>query len=202
RLTLQNEDPALDALAARVALLEGGEKPQASAATPKAHAEAPKARVPAASAAAPAAAPATGAPAEPPAQAAPKGPVTLQRVRSQWDRIRQRAEEQHKPIKAPLSRATVDGLEGDRLIVGLVDGVNESIVREHSAVLEKAVADVLGTPLRVTLHAPGQSAGVRTSAHRAPRRGDSEAPESALEPDGEADLLAYAREKLGGTQPS
>jgi len=131
----------------------------------------------------------------------PAAPVTLQRVRSLWDQIRLRAEEQYKPMRGPLSRATVDALEGDRVIVGLVDSLNEGIVRARLPVLEAALADALGTPLRVSLKVvgPAERSPVR-SAHRS-TPGEASVAQSADDSGGEADLLAYARRKLGGSAP-
>ena len=131
----------------------------------------------------------------------PAAPVTLQRVRSLWDQIRLRAEEHYKPMRGPLSRATVDALEGDRVIVGLVDSLNEGIVRARLPVLEAALADALGTPLRVSLKVVGSAE--RSPVRSAHRSTPSEASnsQSADDSGGEADLLAYARRKLGGSAP-
>ncbi len=221
RLVVQTEDPSLEALATRVALLEQGAPAQAVparplpvAATPPPAAIAPAAKpLPAAAPAPPAAAPAppaaapappAAAPAPPPpaAASASPAPVNLQRVRSLWDQIRLRAEERSKPIRAPLSRATVDALEDGTLTIVFIDAVNESIVRERREVLEAAVADVLGVPLRIKLATAtvAERAATRSSAHRSAPRPES-ASESRSADDGEADLLAYAREKLGGPQP-
>jgi DNA polymerase-3 subunit gamma/tau len=140
-------------------------------------------------------------PRKPAGEPSPAAPVTLQRVRSLWDQIRLRAEEQYKPMRGPLSRATVDALEGDRVIVGLVDSLNEGIVRARLPVLEAALADALGTPLRVSLKVVGspERSPVR-SAHRS-TPSDTSTSQSADDSGGEADLLAYARRKLGGSAP-
>ena len=240
RLALAAEDPSLEALATRVALLEQGATaelraapaaaalgpgispapPAAPARKPEAAPEArpepraaakaaPKAErgaeheppEPQGEASAPDAAPIGRTDAAPVPKGPVAGPVTLQRVRSLWDQIRLRAEEQYKPIKGPLSRATVDALEGDRVIVGLVDSFAEDIVRKRLGLLEAALADVLGTPLRVGLKiaGPAERSPVR-SAHRATPSEASDA-QSADDPGGEADLLAYARRKLGGSSP-
>jgi DNA polymerase III subunit gamma/tau len=168
---------------------------------------APKVEPAAKAEAAPKTDPAPSAEAEPPPEKPgtrepiPAAPVTLQRVRSLWDQIRLRAEEQYKPMRGPLSRATVDALEGDRVIVGLVDSLNEGIVRARLPVLEAALADALGTPLRVSLKVVGspERSPVR-SAHRS-SPSDASNSQSADDSGGEADLLAYARRKLGGSAP-
>jgi DNA polymerase-3 subunit gamma/tau len=216
RLVVQREDPSLEALATRVALLEAGAGAAAPAAPPP-----PPARVAApASAPAPAPAPAPEAAVavpvlEPPPQVEsppqgavdrkpqPAGAPSLQQVRSLWDRIRLRAEEQSKPLMAHLSRATVDAVDGNAVTVGVVDPLHEALLRARIDVLEAAVADVLRFPLRVVVKARGTAspAAPRTSAQRAaPPNADFTA--SASEPGGEVDLLAYARVKLAGSESS
>lgn len=203
RLVVQGEDPSLEALATRVALLEGSapsaavppaaEKPAAAAAPPPA-AAAPPAESPPPVAAPPPAA--EGAVAAGTAAAAPAAKPTLQQVRSLWDQIRLRAEERQKPLRAPLSRATVEALEGDVLTIGVVDSVHEGLLRGKAAVLESALADVLRVPLRVAFSSGG-GRGSRASAHRMARRESEAGDASAGRDGGEDDLLAYARQKLG-----
>ena len=196
RLIVASEDPSLDALASRVALLEqGGAAPPNVAAAPERpkRAEAPPAA--AARPAVPAAVP-VAVPAAPAATAPAAGrPPTLQQVRSQWDQIRLRADERHKPLKAPLSGATVDAVDASSVTIGVSDALQETIAREKLSIIEGAVAEVLGHKLRVVI----RSRTPATSAHRAPPP-QSEAPASANGPDGESDLLAYARQKLGRTE--
>jgi DNA polymerase-3 subunit gamma/tau len=201
RLVVQAEDPSLEALATRVALLEAGppgaRAPELRLAAPPAPA-APAPAVPAR-----VATPSTPVqvPAAPPNAAAPPaavaGPPSLQQLRSRWDQIRLRAEEQHKPLRGPLSQATVDAIEGGTLVIGVVDGIQEGILRERLALVERAVEAVVGAPLRVVFKTRSGAEGARqraTSAHRA-------APDaSASSPDGEVDLMSYARKKLGGTE--
>jgi DNA polymerase-3 subunit gamma/tau len=196
RLIVQGEDPSLEALATRVALLEQGAEPVRPA-SPRPAAEQPAAAKPATekpAAAKPVALPAVPvAPSAGPASAMP----SLQQLRSQWDQIRLRAYEHHMPLKTPLSRATIDAFEGGLVTIGLVDDVQESLVRAKMVVLEAAFADVVGAPVRVALHsvAPagsGRRASNAHGAHRAPPR-DRE----ALPSDGEHDLMAYAQQRLG-----
>jgi DNA polymerase-3 subunit gamma/tau len=219
RLIVQTEDPSLEALATRVALLEGG-APAASAPVvrsaravpdapptpaPASTAQAAKAPV---SAPAPTPAPAEPAPVEsavvsaapaPAAAAAASAPApTLQQVRSLWDQIRLRVEEQSKPLRGPLSRATVDALAGNALTISVPDEMQESLLRDKLALVESAIADSLRVPLRLVLR------------NRANRTGDAyrAAPVAARETaspdaqDGEVNLLAYARKKIGGTETS
>jgi len=235
RLVVAGEDPSLDALATRVALLEAGQPP---ATMP------PGAMPPARPAALPQVAPAFPQPKSasepepesepmpqpepmrepepirepepmpqpvspaaalvPPAQApaAARAPVradelTLQQIRSQWNRIRARAEERYKPLAAPLSQATVDAFEGDGVAIGVVDTLQAGIVRERTEIVEGALADVLGVRLRVRFQTRTAATGKdeRTSPAR-----PAAAPRSAGDDDGEIDLLAYARKKFGTTE--
>jgi DNA polymerase-3 subunit gamma/tau len=189
RLIVQGEDPSLEALATRVALLEGHAPARAAAPAPPAVAEtkkAPALKEPARKGS-PAPEPESRAPM--PEPAAPGSPPSLQQIRSLWDHIRNRAYEKYMPLRTPLSRATVDALEGDLLTVGLVDETQAGFAKGKQSVLEDALADVVGTRLRVVFRTGATSA--RSSAHRA-------TPASASEPDGESDLLAYARVKLMG----
>ncbi len=213
RLIVQGEDPSLEALATRVALLEGG-APVAPApvvrsarAVPDAPRPAPSTPEPAATVPAPAPK-ATDAPAkaptpvavvatEPAPVASPPAP-TLQQVRSLWDQIRLRVEEQSKPLRGPLSRATVDALAGNALTISVPDEMQESLLRDKLPLIERAIADSVRVPLRLVLRNRANRTG---DAYRA---APTVAPETAS-PDaqgGEVNLLAYARKKIGGTETS
>jgi len=196
RLVVQGEDPSLEALATRVALLEAGAPnvvaaPRALPARTSPAVLPPVAQEePVPSEPLPPPPPSPPAPSQPPLRAVPNvdaGP-TLQQVRSLWDQIRLRAEEKHKPLRALLSRATVDAVEGGALVIGVGDGIQEGLVRDRTALIEEAVADVVRAPLRIAIRQRGTSA--RTLTATAGRE------ESAVGPGGEIDLLAYARNKL------
>ncbi|MBC5809574.1 MAG: DNA polymerase III subunit gamma/tau [Candidatus Eremiobacteraeota bacterium] len=201
RLVAQADDPTLDALAARVAELEerstGTAPPPAAKAPAASKAPSPPPAVKAAPAAAATASPAPAAtdaaPIEPPPTE--PGAPSLQQIRSLWDQIRTRVYEEKASLRAPLSRATVDAFENGVVTIGLVDEINESLVREKASVLEAALADVLRTKLRVAVRS-GARARVHggTSAHRAaPNDPPAGSPASA---DDESDLMAYARKRL------
>jgi len=230
RLIVQGEDPSLEALATRVALLEGGapatpapvvrsaraapDVPRSAPATPEPAAAAPapppkatptatEPPTPVATATPPPATPPTVEPitvavAAEPARAPAAPAPTLQQVRSLWDQIRLRVEEQSKPLKGPLSRATVDALEGNALTISVPDDFQESLLRDKLSLIESAIADSLRVPLRLVLR---NRANRSSDAYRA-------APVAAREtasPDaqgGEVNLLAYARKKIGGTETS
>ena len=80
--------------------------------------------------------------------------------------------------------ATVHPVDDDLVTIGFIDDVQESLVRTKLAAIEAAIADVVGVPLRVKLRSTPVAARGRTPG----------AAKSA--PDGESDLLAYARHKL------
>lgn len=270
RLIVQGEDPSLEALATRVALLESGIAPQRAPAAPSeprplaassqvapneraaepasqhATREAEPEREPEAVVPSPAAveathvrdipavepvvattqpiareavvvadeSPATTPPtlrvvpshATAPASAdgeapAAAAPPSLQQVRSQWDQIRLRAEERHKPLRALLSRATVDAVDANALVIGVGDGVQEGLVRDKTQVIEAALADVLRVSLRVVFRVRGSATpGAATTDAAHARSAQTGAAASAVGANGEIDLLAYARKKLGGTE--
>jgi DNA polymerase-3 subunit gamma/tau len=145
------------------------------------------------------------------APATPAGKPTLQQIRALWDQIRTRAYERAMPLKAQLSRATVDAFEGETVTIGLVDAMQAEMARAKTAVVEEALSEVMRTPLRVAFRSGGPTPGTRPApkkpeaAHppespaRSAARSDGPAPgaqgtlASAAEPDGEADLMTYAR---------
>ncbi len=226
RLALAGDDPSLDALATRVALLEAGAPtpvapPAAAPAPPReAREPGPAAPPPAAAQTEPpppsvvAAPPPVAEPPpaleEPPAREAPAAldpepdaRPTLQRVRSLWDRIRARVEERAKPLRGPLSQATVDALEGEALVVGVVDALQEGILRDRTAIVEAAIAEVVGARMRVLFRTRAGAGGSRGAGPVGVRRGppSSGRVEASAEPaSGEPDLLAYVRDKLGSTE--
>jgi DNA polymerase-3 subunit gamma/tau len=228
RLIVQGEDPSLEALATRVALLEGGVSAapapvvRSARAVPDTSRPVPATPDPAATAPTPASKPAdtpthtpaatpTPFPVEPVAvvvaepasataapTATPASAPTLQQVRSLWDQIRLRVEEQSKPLRGPLSRATVDALAGNALTISVPDEMQESLLRDKLSLIESAIADSLRVPLRLVLRNRANRSG---DAYRA---APAAAPETAS-PDahgGEVNLLAYARKKIGGTETS
>jgi len=226
RLALAGDDPSLDALATRVALLEAGAPtpvaPPAAAPAPPREAREPGPAAPRAAAAQtePPPPPVVDAPPpvaepppareEPPAREAPAAldpepdaRPTLQRVRSLWDRIRARVEERAKPLRGPLSQATVDALEGEALVVGVVDALQEGILRDRTAIVEAAIAEVVGARMRVLFRTRAGAGGSRGAGPVGVRRGppSSGRVEASAEPaSGEPDLLAYVRDKLGSTE--
>jgi len=129
-------------------------------------------------------------------------------VRSLWEQIRLRAEEKHKPMRALLSRATVDAIDGNALVIGVADPIQEGLMRDKIAVLEDAVAAVTSSPLHVIVKArvaPPKA----TPRPAVPREEPTQSPArpavvrvvpeaSPAAQNADIDLLAYARERIGG----
>ncbi|GAC1498709.1 MAG: DNA polymerase III subunit gamma/tau [Vulcanimicrobiaceae bacterium] len=174
RYVLAAEDEGLDALSARVTALEhapAGSLPK-KAASEKRIAPDPVAAVPQEPAVSKAAADQGVAPG-----------VTLQKVRASWSNVRTRIESERMPLRAPLSRALLDSLDGDLLTVKLPSDFEADILRGEQRLIESALADVLGVPLRVTFRVEGGS------SHRTGR--NAPAP-----PEDAGDLLQYANERI------
>jgi DNA polymerase-3 subunit gamma/tau len=207
RFILQAEDPTLDALAQRVAALEGGDRPAPVSAPPRPSAPAPvpaparaavpqsppKAAVapesvpvapappppaPVAERVAPAPEPVT--PAKPPAAAAE---LSLQKVRSLWSNVRTRAESEKVSLRAVLSRATVAALEGDVLTLRVPDSGAAELLRGNLPTLRKAIDEVLGRSLTISI-------GVESA------RASDPAPDHEGDDD-PSDLMRYALKKFG-----
>jgi DNA polymerase-3 subunit gamma/tau len=200
RFILQAEDPSVDALAARVAALEGGAPvaPAAPAAAPVAVAKPPAraplravpapATAPAAAVAAPVAAPPPAAP--PPTVAAPAGippigDLTLTKIRSLWSSVRARAESEKPPIAASLGRATIDAVGDDGIVLRMPDPVTAESLKRSMDVLQRAIAGVIGRSVHVRVVVG--SAGPPASESRP----DDEPP--AEHPD---DVAQYAFDRL------
>jgi DNA polymerase-3 subunit gamma/tau len=183
RLVVQGEDPTLDALATRVTLLEQGETGSGREAKPR-----PVAQVQAAE---------SSVEAAPTAPAAPRTEPTLQRVQSLWPNICTRAASEKTTLRVPLARAVVDTVASDAVVVRMTDEINAGILRDQAAIMERAMTEVMGMPLRlqviVRLDAGGR-ASVRKSAQQA-----YVAPSGPQGGDGEIDLLAYAMQKFTQT---
>jgi DNA polymerase-3 subunit gamma/tau len=187
RFILQTEDPTLDALAQRVAALEGGDRPATAAKPPPRVAPTPvPAPEPVAApvAAPPPAEPVVPAPAPAPAPVAAVAELSLQKVRSLWNNVRTRAESEKVSLRAALSRATVASLEGDVLTLRVPDGAAAELLRGNLPTLRKAIDEVLGRSLTLAI-------GLESSARPS---------EPAPDHDGDDDpsgLMRYAFEKLG-----
>jgi DNA polymerase-3 subunit gamma/tau len=147
RFIMTSEDAALDALSTRIAVLE---ERLGSAAPVKAK---PVAAEPSRAAEPPPAA-------EPPRAAEPpkrRADVSLQKVRAAWQSIRGKVEGERQSLSAPLSRAAIDSVESNAVVLKVPDTWRAETLREHAALIEKAIADVLGVPLKLRLKVDGSS---------------------------------------------
>jgi DNA polymerase-3 subunit gamma/tau len=175
RFVLQGEDPTLDAISARLAALEGGEpRPVVSPAPPMPRREpqpvAPRTEPPVVARPEPAAAvrvelppaaqPEPAPPVERPAATAEPSPaangggvppmeLSLQKLRTLWQQIRTRAEEVKPSLNAPLSRATVEGLERDTIVLRIPVPPMAEVVKRELPALKRAIAAVTGRTLDV-----------------------------------------------------
>ncbi|MDP9018040.1 MAG: DNA polymerase III subunit gamma/tau [Candidatus Eremiobacteraeota bacterium] len=188
RFVLAAEDPTLDALSARVTALEGGTQ---AVAAPRAEklmparpvAEKHVAEKPAA-AKLEAKMPAVEKPA-PERTSANGGPLSLQKIRASWSNVRMRIESERMPLRAPLSRALLDALDGNVLTIKLPSEFEADILRGEQKLIEHALADVVGEPVKVSFRVDGGGSA----------RG-SRAPQPAQPADNPADLLQYANERI------
>jgi DNA polymerase-3 subunit gamma/tau len=176
RLILAQEDPTLDALSVRIAALEGGAPVvRAEPPAPKADAPAPKPAVPVAKPAA-----------VPLADAAP----ALQKVRAAWQNIRGKVEGERPPLRAPLSSAMVESVDGDTVALKMRDAVSAEILRKNTALVEKAILETIGARMRVTYRVDDAKAA-------ASPRGKGGASVTRAQPQDDPDeLFAYANERI------
>jgi DNA polymerase-3 subunit gamma/tau len=173
RYMLQGEDPTLDALASRVATLEGGAPAPVPSPAPK----------PAPKTAARAAKPPTPAPQAPPANTAPPdAPVetnlTLQRLEHHWPAIVDRVREKRPSISGHLARARLVEFDGSTLTIAVPDETTLNMLRGELDLAGQTLANLTKRDIAIkTIVAP--------SAQRREEPADDA-----------ADLLGYAVRKL------
>jgi DNA polymerase-3 subunit gamma/tau len=192
RFILTGEDPTLDAISARLAALEEG-SPAAGASPSPAAAPSPAASpVPALPRAAPPEEAAKKAPpsGEPAPATAVGAALSVQKVRAAWQSIRGKVEGERQSLRAPLSRATIESLESNAIVLKLPDTWSAGALRDYAPLIEKAVADVLGVELKVVLRVDGSPGRAKSAS----RGGEPAAPAK----DGnDADaLFDYANERI------
>ncbi|HTD33578.1 MAG TPA: DNA polymerase III subunit gamma/tau [Candidatus Elarobacter sp.] len=119
--------------------------------------------------------------------ASPPIELSLQKLRTRWSAIRQRAEEVKPSLNAPLSRATVEALDGETVVLRIPIPPMADIVKRDLATLKKAIADATGHALEIR---------VVSGAAGPPPGGGS--PNGGGEPpdDDEGGLLDYALKTL------
>jgi DNA polymerase-3 subunit gamma/tau len=191
RYVLAAEDTTLDAISARVSALEEGiAVPRvASPAPPQPQAKAAHSTVEA---------PKETAPSEAPAQKT-SGAVTIQKVRAAWQSIRTKIESERAPLRAQLSRAVPDAIEGNALVIKLPNSVMADILKDNTKVIESAIAEVLGTELKATFKVDG-AAAARTKGGSAARTAaslqDGADPLVAASNDDPDELFSYLNERI------
>ncbi len=167
RYMLQGEDPTLDALASRVAALEGGAPPvpvPAAKPAPKTAARAAKPPVPVP---------------DPPPPAPVETNLTLQRLEHHWPTIIDRIRAKKPSISGHLARARLVDFDGDTLTIAVPDETTLNMLR--------------GEPIEIA----GQSLANVTKRSIAIKTIVAANPEKTNEDDDDAaDLLGYAVRKL------
>ena len=140
RYMLQGEDPTLDALASRVAALEGGAGPTAAAKPP------PRT---AARAATPAPAPAP----QPPAPVETN--LSLQRLEHHWPGIIERVREKKPSISGHLARARLVDFDGTTLTIAVPDETTLNMLRGELDIAGQTLANVTKRSIAIkTIVAP------------------------------------------------
>lgn len=122
----------------------------------------------------------------------PSETPSLQRVRSQWQSVRTRAASERASLRAAFARATVDAVDAESVTVRHGDEAMASFLRSSAEIVERAMRDVLGRPMRLIVRTEAGASAERP-AHEA-----DDAPRAANEGgEPEPGLLAYARRQLG-----
>jgi DNA polymerase-3 subunit gamma/tau len=190
RFILPTEDPALDALAARVAALESGAPaaPAPVAARPAARPEA-RPEPPPEPRAEPRPEPKPEPRPEPRAAVSPAGALTVAKVRSLWSNVRARAESEKPSIAASLGRATVDAVTDDAIALRIPDALAAEGLKRSLDTLRRAGDGEIGRPIELRL-----IVGAAPAANDPATGGGAASDESSGEhPD---DVARYAFDRL------
>jgi DNA polymerase-3 subunit gamma/tau len=183
RFILAGEDPTLDALGARLATLE--ERLGSAAPTEERLATTlPEPRPPSDAVTAVEVEKEIAPPLDAPA-------LSLQKVRAAWQSIRSKIESERQPLRAPLSRAAIESLESNAIVLRLPDSWSAESLRGHTKIIEAAIADVLGVPLRVTLRVDSNS-----GRSQPPAPADVTEARPASKADDPDALFDYANERI------
>ncbi|MBV8424000.1 MAG: hypothetical protein JO349_02320, partial [Candidatus Eremiobacteraeota bacterium] len=139
----QGQDPTLDALASRVAALEGAPPPAVPQPKPARAVKPPSTAARAAS---------------PPAAAEPN--LTLQRLEHHWPAVRDRVREKKPSIAGHLGRARLADFDGATLTLAVPDETTASMLRGHLDIVQDALAATVRKKIAIkTSIAPGDTAG-------------------------------------------
>jgi DNA polymerase III subunit gamma/tau len=147
RFIMTDEDPTLEGLGARLARLEErlGAAPSTMPARPRE--DSPAGETP---------------------TAKNSSPLSLQKVRAAWQSIRGKVESERQSLRAPLSRAAIESLEKNAVVLKLPDTWSAGALRDHAALIEAAIADVLGVPLKIQLRVDGNAERSRMREEESP----------------------------------
>jgi hypothetical protein len=117
--------------------------------------------------------------------------LSIQKVRAAWQSIRSKIESERQPLRAPLSRAVIESLESNAIVLRLPDSWSAESLRGHTKIIEAAIADVLGVPLKVTLRVDSSSG--RSKQPAPPGVTEAKPVSTADDPDA---LFDYANERI------
>ncbi|MBV9719060.1 MAG: DNA polymerase III subunit gamma/tau [Candidatus Eremiobacteraeota bacterium] len=145
RLILATDDPASEALTARVAALEERlgliAVPAAKASPPPSTKQGNAAN---------------------PSSLATSG-ISVQKVRAAWQSIRGKVESERQTLSAPLSRAVIDAVESNAIVLKLPNAWSAEALKDHASLIEAAILDVLGVPLKLRLRVDASARAAATS---------------------------------------
>ncbi len=114
----------------------------------------------------------------------------MQKVRAAWQSVRGKVESERPPLRIPLAGTVVEAVDGNAVILKLRDTASADMLRDHTKMIEAAIADVLGRSLKVTLRVEGNAA--RSKGEPRP----AAAPAPAPEPEDAEALFNYASERI------
>ncbi|HEX3466181.1 MAG TPA: DNA polymerase III subunit gamma/tau [Candidatus Elarobacter sp.] len=124
---------------------------------------------------------------KPPQPAVAPMELSLQKLRTLWSSVRTRAEEVKPSLNAPLSRATVEALDGETVVLRIPIPPMAEVVKRELGTLKNAISGVTGRALDVRV----------VSGASAPPPGGGAAHGGGEPPDeDEGGLLGYALKTL------
>ncbi|MGB6985323.1 MAG: DNA polymerase III subunit gamma/tau [Candidatus Aquilonibacter sp.] len=110
-------------------------------------------------------------------------PITVQKLRAAWQSIRTKVETERPPLRAPLSGAMLDAIDGNAIVLKLRNAFEADILKPHVKLLESAITDVVGGDLKVRFE---------TGAPVAAPAG----PTAHIDEDSADELFGYANERI------
>jgi DNA polymerase III subunit gamma/tau len=196
RYVLASEDTTLDAISARVSALEEGlaVRPIASAAPSQLQPSPQQQTQPQ---------PRQAQEARPPERVEAPAPssnesITIQKVRAAWQSIRTKVESEKQSLRVQLSRAVPDSIDGKALVIKLPNSFMVDTLKDHAGLLESAIDEVLGTPLRVAFKVDGAAPRTKggSAASTAATLQDGAEPAQSTSNDDPEELFSYLNERI------